>query len=362
MSVTLSARLRRLWLNLHLWIGVGLLAAFVPIGVSGAAITWDDELGRLLHPHRFAVSRSAAILPASAYLAAADRAFDGRARSMQLAFPERIGDPVQVLGQVVGRDGGPPMMLAAWLDPATAAVQDVGDPRAGVLGTLHKLHKNLLIPKIGRKVVGWVGWCLLVSCMTGLWLWWPRKGGFVLGLRWRRGASQLFNLHHAVGFWICLPLSVLALTGVYLAFPATSLALFGRVAPPAAIETRVVRPGPVGSVDAASAAAAASVGGASPLWITLPADQDAPAWAVQLAQTGRRDPFELEVSGKTGEVRVVSAGDDGVSYWAARLHEGQRMPLVWRSILTLAGLAPLMLAGTGLFMWLGGRARRSEMK
>src|SRR4030095_8234600 len=70
------------------------------------------------------------------------------------------------------------------------------------------------------------------SSATGLWLWWPRHGGFLKGLRWRRGASTLFNLHHMIGFWICLPLAVLSLTGVYISFPQNSHALVGAPAPP----------------------------------------------------------------------------------------------------------------------------------
>src|SRR5207237_1127937 len=81
-------------------------------------------------------------------------------------------------------------------------------------------------------LVGWLGWAMFVSSATGLWLWWPRHGGFLKGLRWRRGASTLFNLHHLVGFWICIPLAVLSLTGVYISFPQTSRALLGLPPPP----------------------------------------------------------------------------------------------------------------------------------
>ena len=107
---------------------------------------------------------------------------------------------------------------------------------------MHRLHGSLLIPDIGRKVVGWLGWAMFVSSATGLWLWWPRHGGFLKGLRWRRGASTLFNLHHLVGFWVCLPLAVLSLTGVYISFPQTSHALFGAAAPGRAPPARAASP------------------------------------------------------------------------------------------------------------------------
>jgi len=44
MADTRAARLRRLWLNVHLLIGAGLAALLVPISLSGAILVWHDEL------------------------------------------------------------------------------------------------------------------------------------------------------------------------------------------------------------------------------------------------------------------------------------------------------------------------------
>ena len=61
---------------------------------------------------------------------------------------------------------------------------------------------------------------MLILSLTGIWLWWPRNGGFLRGLRWRRvGRALSFNLHHLLGFWISIPLAVVSVTGIYLGFP-----------------------------------------------------------------------------------------------------------------------------------------------
>ena len=70
MTSSLSARLRRLWLDVHLWIGVGLLIAIVPISASGAILVWKAPLDRMMHADRYAVSGEA-MLPAGRYAAAA---------------------------------------------------------------------------------------------------------------------------------------------------------------------------------------------------------------------------------------------------------------------------------------------------
>ena len=54
--MTPMARLRRFWLDVHLWIGVGLLIALVPLSVTGSILVWHDPLDRALHADRYAVS------------------------------------------------------------------------------------------------------------------------------------------------------------------------------------------------------------------------------------------------------------------------------------------------------------------
>ena len=71
MTQSFLARLRRAWLTVHLWLGVGLMVALVPLSVSGALLVWHDALDRALYAGRYAVSGPTAAQPASAYAAAA---------------------------------------------------------------------------------------------------------------------------------------------------------------------------------------------------------------------------------------------------------------------------------------------------
>ncbi|HET6971258.1 MAG TPA: PepSY-associated TM helix domain-containing protein, partial [Phenylobacterium sp.] len=233
--MTLMSRLRRLWLDVHLWIGAGLLVVLVPLSVTGSILVWHDAIDRALYSQRYATSGALASRPVGAYADAATQAFEARARLYQLRLPQRAGDPVVAVGRLAGPPGpgGRPRTLNAWIDPPTARVLDVAEVAAQPTMLIHRLHGSLLVPGLGRKIVGWLGWAMFVSSATGLWLWWPRHGGLLRGLRWRRGASTLFNLHHLAGFWTCLPLAVLSLTGVYIAFPQTSHALVGAPPPPA---------------------------------------------------------------------------------------------------------------------------------
>ena len=63
MPAPLNARLRRLWLNIHLWIGLGLAVLLVPISLSGALLVWHDHLDALINPARYAVTDGQALPP-----------------------------------------------------------------------------------------------------------------------------------------------------------------------------------------------------------------------------------------------------------------------------------------------------------
>jgi uncharacterized iron-regulated membrane protein len=382
MTQSFLARLRRAWLTVHLWLGVGLMVAFVPLSASGALLVWHDALDRALYAGRYAVSGPTAAQPPSAYAAAARGAFAGQATLTQLRLPSRPGDPVVAVGRIAGPPAanGRPRTLNAWIDPPTAKVLATAEIARTATMVMHRLHGQLLVPGVGRKIVGWLGWAMFVSSATGLWLWWPRHANVLKGLRWRRGASQLFNLHHTVGFWLCLPLAVLSLTGVYISFPQTSHALFGAPPPPgpglgqrpARNDPRFAPPlaAPRLTVDQAMAAALAEAPGAALASVNLPQTGKAPAWRIEVQPPGGAPARTIRVDDASGAVKPAKdrAGDgrerqpDERSRWIRRIHDGTDMGPVWRTIITAAGVAPLILALSGLVMWLRRRGRRLKLR
>ena len=172
-------------------------------------------------------------------------------------------------------EGGPPRFVNVYLDPPTARVLEVVDFRSSLIGLLHRFHENLTIPEYsGRAIVGWVGVGMLILSLTGIWLWWPRNGAFVPGLRWRRAPHTTNNLHHLLGFWISIPLAVVSFTGIYLGFPQTARQVMSSIAPmtPQGAATgfgAVARDARL-TPETALAAALASQPGARPAVIFLP--------------------------------------------------------------------------------------------
>lgn len=372
--MSMLTRLRRLWLDVHLWIGVGLLIPFVIIGVTGSLLVWHEPMERWLEPHRYEVSEGAP-LPLATHIENAQRAVGADFVVTAVRPPEEAGDPVTVQARKTGRppEGQRPETRTAWIDPATGRVLDIANTRASAFGIMHVLHGSLMIPENGRKIVGWIGWAMLVSSLTGLWLWWPRNSALLKGLRWRRGPRTTFNLHHQIGFWLVIPLAILSATGVYISFPQSSRAFLGVFVELPAAERGGGRGGGGGpggggapiddarlTADQAAAAAQAALPGAQLIVVTLPTpgrDGADPEWRVQLRSEGAEANTTVSVNDVSGEARAQGARggpstDQNVARLMRRIHDGVDMPLIWQVAIFLGGWAPAFLGLTGVIMWL----------
>jgi uncharacterized iron-regulated membrane protein len=348
-------RPRALWLQVHKWIGIALALLIVPISLTGAALVWHDWLDETLNPQRYPQAGSAA-LPASAYAAAALRSARPGEQLATIVFPREAGS-VQATLVKPNPSGGRPQRAWVWMDPRDAKVIERAGAGEGLVRVLHVLHGSLMVPGVGRQIVGWVGVAMLLSSLTGLWLWWPLQGGFVRGLRWRRRPQLDANLHHQAGFWIAVPLAMLSFTGVWISFPA----FFSPPSGTAAAGPRggggaplpATRLGPDGAMASAQKRESGSLVSLS--WPTTLA----PEWTASFARTGGA-PAEVKVDDVTGVARPVAPKPETLARTMRRLHDGTGMGVVWQTIIFIGGILPALLAVTGITMWLRVRRRRRK--
>jgi uncharacterized iron-regulated membrane protein len=359
-------RLRRLWLNIHLYIGLGLAVLLIPISLSGALLVWHDHVDAVVNPARYAVTSGRA-QPPSALLASASASLGRGFVPMVVRMPEGDGWPATVMAREQGRGGGGgrPRLVTVYLDPPTGRVLDTAEFRNSLVGFLHRFHENLTIPEYsGRAVVGWAGVGMLILSLSGIYLWWPRNAGFARGLRWRRGPAISFNLHHLFGFWIAIPLAVVSATGVYLGFPQQARELLGPVAP----MTPQQRGGfnapllatPHLDIDRAAEIALASIPGSAPAAIFLPSQQTQ-TWRIQLRS--KSDALTTAtIDDRSGALtQVTPQSGDKIAQWIRWVHEGSHSGVIWQVLVFLCGVLPTVFAVTGMMIWLRSRkAKRGE--
>ncbi|HQR52639.1 MAG TPA: PepSY-associated TM helix domain-containing protein, partial [Burkholderiales bacterium] len=246
---------RTIWFQIHLWLGLTLGMVGIAVGVSGSILVIDHEIDEWLHPARYRISGSQVALPFAEYAARAAQALDGRAKPTGIRLPDGEEGPIMVFARPPGSTG----FLRVYLDAPTGRVLDVTEG-VDFIGWMHGFHENLMLRDYnGREIVGFVGVAMLISSLTGIYLWWPRRQWRkALGFRKGFGASR--NLHYTFGFYGSIALALVSFTGLFLSFTdagRTVVAWFGPLSPsPRGIQAPEGAGQPVSADDAVSTALA----------------------------------------------------------------------------------------------------------
>lgn len=339
--------MRKLLSWLHLWVGLTVGTLFAVLGLSGSVLVFHEDLLRWQHPQleHHALRADGAVL--GSILA---RETPAGLRSIQ--FPD-ASMPTFVGFYADGRRG-----YFAPEDGRTLLVRSTDDD---FLLWLQDLHVHLLSGEAGEQVVGVVGWIAAGLLVTGLYLWWPKRGRLLASLRWFASppSRRWLTWHRGTGV-VLLPLVLLlTLTGVGMVYHAGARSLLTGLFGGGGIPAAPVR-APDGPLDWPAVIARAQAG--------LPGAQltrtAAPAEGEGVVGFRARMPGEWHVNGRS-TVHVDLAGREVLlAHDATAQAAGARMteaiyplhigavggPLL-RWLTALAGLAPAFLLVTGFLFW-----------
>jgi len=360
--------MRAVWLQVHLWLGLTLGTFGVLIGITGSILVFDHDIDALLNPQRYAVSGPHATLPYSQYIERVAQALEGRVRPTLVRMPEEEGLPLIVFARGRGEGVG---LYRVFADPPTGRVLEAV-PGGGFIGWVHNFHENLMLREYyGREIVGAVGIAMLVSSLSGLYLWWPARGRFREALGFRRGLTATRNLHYLCGCYGMLVLAMLSFTGIFIAYADAGRAVvsaFGNLSPP--LRSMQAPERSVGKTLTAdeAAAVAQALYPAEKIWsISLPAGPRG-VYRVNLSEPGvpamqpARGAVVFIDPGSGAVLRRVdattrTAGDQFLAMQRA-LHSGEPLGFAGRIVICAVGLLPGLFVATGSIMWL--RQRRGH--
>lgn len=254
-----------------------------------------------------------------------------------------------------------------YADPYTGRVLGERGARSFLMGWLFFWHTRLLSGDAGERVIGVLGALLFALAVSGIVLWWPRTRAALrpsLTVTTGRGATRTnFDLHRAAGFYASWLLLVASVTGMSLVFHEAfqqGLNVVTRSAPaPAAPRARSNAALPALPIDSLLAIAGRAQPGGAITYIY--AAVGTPGSTVRIR---KRLPGELHQNGKsfvhldprTGKVLLVEDGraapSGGRLYSALYpIHTGSSLGLPTRLLVLLTGLAPTLLAVTGIRIW-----------
>ena len=263
---------------------------------------------------------------------------------------------------------------AVHIDPGSGRILGEHDPPSTLAGWLFMLHFNMFAGDAGHVIVGVTGAVLVVSTLTGVWLWWPtfKRVAFGFRIRWRRPAFVLnYDLHRVVGI-VSLPLVfVVALTGMFLVFYGVgSRVVHGLflTTPEAAAAMQTVAPSATSrraftlplSLDDAAQVAAALLPGSRPssMFVSGPRGANVKVW---LRPRGDIRPnvgsWHAWVDRTSGTVTAAMLPQNtplaahADETWVIALHYGTYGGEIVRFIYCVRGLIPVMLLVTGVVHW-----------
>lgn len=367
---------RRALRQMHLWLALILCVPLIVIGLTGSILVFQAELGDFLDPMPYVATGDGKPHTVTETIAAAQARIGKDYTPFRYEAPATANEPAVVGLVALAAAARGPRVIRVLVDPVSLNLvrwRHTALPR--ILHMVLEIHGNLLMRRTGRTCVGWLGVAMLVLGISGLVLWWPRRGRWRAAFLIKRGARGLRlhrDLHGAIGIWMFAVFIAVSFSGVYIAFPRPVGDTIEWLLPsressgsmPVVNEEGTRRLDPDGAIGSALAA----VPGARFLSINLPLRAKRP-YRISLARSGDErgapelvaliNPWSGELIELIDPARFAPA--ETAFDWLRIGHGGQGFGWIWQFLVFLTGLLPALFAVTGVAMWLikRGAPRRS---
>ena len=376
-------------LQAHSIIGLAISLVVALIGMTGATMSFEDEIGASLNAAIMHVeARPAPMLTPDQLIARLQASHDfGKVSAVTMA-----SDPSAAVRIRFARNEGGSRPSSVYVDPYDAHV--LGAPRGeDFFATVRKLHRWLLIPGdakgYGRQVTGVVALGLIVLLISGIVLRWPHRARSVkmwlkpnLGLH-GRGFQR--SLHSVVGTWVLPIYLVMTVTGLTYSFDWYKDGAIWLLARPSTVAAPMQPKSPkgVGAADAKPVADKSAADKSLPLdrvWsaflheqgsrfataqLTLPAGAGTVVRVRSLAQDvsheGARDEFRIDaVTGRVVSSDIYADKTTGERLLANVLdiHRGSIFGWPGKLLFMLAAALMPLFVVTGFLLYLSRRRHR----
>jgi len=203
-----SSKLYRAAWRWHFYAGLYVIPFFAMLAITGMAMLWIAFIdGR--DGDRIPVTPQGAALAVSQQAAAATAAIPG-GELRQYVAPRR-DDRAAIFR--VDADGAATMVA---IDPYTGAVLETFPRRSGWYDFADNVHGSLLLGVTGDRMIEIAASLGMVLIATGLYMWWPRGGGWRAALlpSFGRGRATWKSLHGVFGIWISFFLVFFLISGL----------------------------------------------------------------------------------------------------------------------------------------------------
>ena len=374
----MKPRLRKLWLTVHRWIGLTAGLLFVLLGLTGSLLVFDHAIDEWLNPALLLTNGSGDRLPIGEVTRRAEAAYRAAHPEQSIAASAvsspRVENGVWTAWFMGGTESTPEWTMV-YVDPYSGEVTGQRVWGENLMGIVYRLHYTLLGGEYGAVIVGIAGMVLMISIVSGIWLWWPLwKSGWRAAFAIRRGRRFNYDLHKTLGIVGAPLLFVIAFTGVYMVFP-------NLINPAIDLVSERTKQTEAHSSHASQSTARVTpeeaIAIATQLFPEATFDHFHPPQTTDgTYEIGLRQPDEPQTSFGATQVMIdqysgsvvavrdpkkLTAGDHFVA-WQFPLHNGEAFGLAGRWIVFASGLLPAVLYATGFVLWWRRTGKRASYK
>ncbi|WLG51708.1 sulfite reductase flavoprotein subunit alpha [Pseudomonas sp. FP1742] len=368
--------LKKSLFQLHWFFGISAGLVLALMGITGAAVSFQDEILRALNPSVLHVEKQiSGVLPPAELVEKIEGA-SGKKVSM-LWVETDSGNAARV---VFTAPPGERRGQMRYFDPYTA--EFMGEVTGqDFFALMLQLHRFLAMGDTGRQITGACTLILLFFCLSGLYLRWPRQWKnwrAWLTLDWKKkGRSFNWDLHSVAGTWCLVFYLLAALTGLSWSYEWYNKGLTRLLSDsPQNERVRSGRgPAPSGPAPTADYAAmwssiySAAGPGLSSYNVRMPPVAGHPTTVFYLLKDSPHDQARNQIilDPATGIVSHHDRYSDKslkaqllTSIYA--LHVGSYFGIVGRIILTIAALSMPLFFVTGWLLYLDRRRKKRQIK
>ncbi|VVO36702.1 sulfite reductase flavoprotein subunit alpha [Pseudomonas fluorescens] len=368
--------LKKTLFQLHWFFGISAGLVLALMGITGATVSFQDELLSVLNPTVLQVEKQVAgVLPPAELVEKIEGASGKKVAMIWVETDSGKAARVSFTPPPGERRGE-----MRYFNPYTA--EFMGDAVGqDFFGFMLQLHRFLAMGDTGRQITGACTLILVFFCLSGLYLRWPRQWNSWrawLTLDWKKkGRSFNWDLHSVAGTWCLVFYLLAALTGLSWSYEWYSKGLTRLLSDsPQNERVRGGRgPAPAGPAPTADYAAmwssiySAAGPALSAYNIRMPPVAGQPATVFYLLNSSPHDRAlnQISLDPATGIVKRHDRYSDKslkaqllTSIYA--LHVGSYFGIVGRIILTLSALTMPLFFVTGWLLYLDRRRKKKQIK
>lgn len=224
-------RVRKLFNDIHLWLGLASGLIVIVVCFSGTVYVFNTELTERAAPHLYKVKPITGTerIPVDSLIGKIENFSGGKVTS--ISIPADLKRTYQFSVKKKGDDGRGG--TGYFVNPYSGDIAGTSKEKNGTkefMGSMFSLHRWLLLDKIekpifsgisnrelGSKISGWATIIFTLGCITGLIIWFPQrikawKQG--LKIKWNAGWKRInHDLHNTLAFYALFFLLLMGLTG-----------------------------------------------------------------------------------------------------------------------------------------------------